>query len=704
MHAREAADPNGGGGLTENDETVEGDTPEVVDSTSGTTVVSTKSENTTATDDPTTDSATLATSSAIESTIQVKLEPDDSSSSSISSTSDVSWRLEVESDASMRKRLFTSLSQSFPGSALSRVLHSMDTMPLDSDDEDLASPDKLSSSCFAEIRLDKGEMDDDELTSLTWLQDSDLLKNINAGEDSDISEEDGQKENDDGRKNGDGAGAGSFVPQTHPPHVPYNPLKHINSKPPYSFSCLIFMAIEDSPQKKLPVKDIYNWILTHFPYFQNAPTGWKNSVRHNLSLNKCFKKVEKDKGQSIGKGSLWCIDPDYRPNLLQALRKTPYHPYHQLQMMSTLPQSTHLTHLQGLPGGVRPMPLAQRPVPNTVSPHLFPFLSRRLAQTPCVIDSEMQDVANTLVAMKGFSSKNSSGMSSDGSDASGPTSARSMFKRKFGHGHKRHKGPIVCTLNPSEDHTYSATRVLEEDEASGTSSIDNEYDFGSGDEEEDDDDISEPSECPSDWDCGSGTDEVDGDVAFVPRKRLKIDLKARKDESSSKLDEEEEKKKDEEGAKALLNLAGIRMISSEPETKPSTPKSSPKSVPKMTFSSSKTVTTASKARRSSSKQSLSSRALSSSSPGRLLSSSKQSSTSAALSSSSPARLLSSKSVKSSSSKALLKSGSSVSSSLSTVTKPSSLTIMTRRGKAAAEAAALAAAPGVSTRGKKLSFS
>lgn len=68
---------------------------------------------------------------------------------------------------------------------------------------------------------------------------------------------------------------------------------HINAKPPYSFSCLIFMAIEDSSNKALPVKDIYAWILDHFPYFRNAPTGWKNSVRHNLSLNKCFRKVEK---------------------------------------------------------------------------------------------------------------------------------------------------------------------------------------------------------------------------------------------------------------------------------------------------------------------------------------------------------------------------------------------------------------------------
>ena len=122
--------------------------------------------------------------------------------------------------------------------------------------------------------------------------------------------------------------------------------------PPYSFSCLIFMAIEDSPTKRLPVKDIYNWILKHFPYFANAPTGWKYSVRHNLSLNKDFKKVDEERSQSIGKGSLWCIDPEYRQNLTQALKKTPYHLHphphpHVFNTPPTCPQAYQST--SGLP-------------------------------------------------------------------------------------------------------------------------------------------------------------------------------------------------------------------------------------------------------------------------------------------------------------------------------------------------------------------
>ena len=68
-------------------------------------------------------------------------------------------------------------------------------------------------------------------------------------------------------------------------------------KPPYSFSSLIFMAIEDSPHKRLPVKDIYEWIVNNFPYYRTASGGWRNSVRHNLSLSKSFRRIQRDKSQ-----------------------------------------------------------------------------------------------------------------------------------------------------------------------------------------------------------------------------------------------------------------------------------------------------------------------------------------------------------------------------------------------------------------------
>lgn len=42
---------------------------------------------------------------------------------------------------------------------------------------------------------------------------------------------------------------------------------------------------------------------------QSAPDGWKNSVRHNLSLNKCFEKVENKASSSSRKGCLWALNP-----------------------------------------------------------------------------------------------------------------------------------------------------------------------------------------------------------------------------------------------------------------------------------------------------------------------------------------------------------------------------------------------------------
>jgi len=100
------------------------------------------------------------------------------------------------------------------------------------------------------------------------------------------------------------------------------------------------MALKNSKTGSLPVSEIYSFMKEHFPYFkvrnlckstldnrwtesnkcylqyivdnfvsQTAPDGWKNSVRHNLSLNKCFEKVENKMSGSSRKGCLWALNP-----------------------------------------------------------------------------------------------------------------------------------------------------------------------------------------------------------------------------------------------------------------------------------------------------------------------------------------------------------------------------------------------------------
>ncbi|TCD70836.1 hypothetical protein EIP91_001526 [Steccherinum ochraceum] len=84
------------------------------------------------------------------------------------------------------------------------------------------------------------------------------------------------------------------------------------SKPFYPYSTLIRYAIKGAPNQKLLLEDIYYAIESRFPYFRNAPPGWKNSVRHNLSLNPCFEKVPRPLTDR-GKGSYWTVNDNVDP-------------------------------------------------------------------------------------------------------------------------------------------------------------------------------------------------------------------------------------------------------------------------------------------------------------------------------------------------------------------------------------------------------
>ncbi|KAI4818856.1 hypothetical protein KUCAC02_004153 [Chaenocephalus aceratus] len=79
-----------------------------------------------------------------------------------------------------------------------------------------------------------------------------------------------------------------------------------------SYADLISQAIENSPEKRLTLAQVYEWMVKTVPYFRdkgdsNSSAGWKNSIRHNLSLHNKFLRVH---NESTGKSSWWMLNPE----------------------------------------------------------------------------------------------------------------------------------------------------------------------------------------------------------------------------------------------------------------------------------------------------------------------------------------------------------------------------------------------------------
>lgn len=121
--------------------------------------------------------------------------------------------------------------------------------------------------------------------------------------------------------------------------------KNADVRPPFTYASLIRQAIIESDDKQLTLNEIYNYFMKTFAYFRKNAATWKNAVRHNLSLHKCFVRVENVKG------AVWTVDElEYQKRRPQKLSGPVLRPRMDIpdNSMLSLPCSNPMLNLEAL--------------------------------------------------------------------------------------------------------------------------------------------------------------------------------------------------------------------------------------------------------------------------------------------------------------------------------------------------------------------
>lgn len=93
-------------------------------------------------------------------------------------------------------------------------------------------------------------------------------------------------------------------------------------KPPFSYALLIAQAILSCESEQLTLASIYQFIQDKYAFYRHSNMGWQNSIRHNLSLNKAFRKIPR-RTDEPGKGMKWELLPEHREEYIKKLQKPP---------------------------------------------------------------------------------------------------------------------------------------------------------------------------------------------------------------------------------------------------------------------------------------------------------------------------------------------------------------------------------------------
>lgn len=102
------------------------------------------------------------------------------------------------------------------------------------------------------------------------------------------------------------APANAVVDDSDSPHNSFPPIVDNGQRPDHTYSKLISMAILRSRDQQLTLADIYTWISNTYKFYKPKEKGWRNCIRHNLSRETAFVKVERSKDDP-GKGNYWKV-------------------------------------------------------------------------------------------------------------------------------------------------------------------------------------------------------------------------------------------------------------------------------------------------------------------------------------------------------------------------------------------------------------